>query len=110
MDALHARGLVYADARYNAVFARRDEQGTVTSAALRGTHPDHPFKGMAPGTERAHGWFFFGAGERGLLQMVLTELAIDAMSYYVLQHGDRLPAASGAYRELYVSTDGEVIA
>lgn len=106
IDELHERGLVYADARHNAVFLRRDEAGQPTGAFLRGTHPDQPFKGLAAGTERERGWFHFTIGDRGVPQMVLTESAIDALSYYALVHGNTPLAGSGAYREVYVSTDG----
>lgn len=106
VDELHERGLVYADARQNAVFLRRDESSQPTGAFLRGTHPDHPFKGLAAGTERERGWFHFEVGDRGVPQMVLTESAIDTLSYYALVHGNTPLAGSGAYREVYASTDG----
>jgi hypothetical protein len=106
VDELHERGLVYADARQNAVFLRRDEGSQATGAFLRGTHPEHPFKGLAAGTERERGWFHFTVGDRGVPQMVLTESAIDALSYYALVHGNTPLAGSGAYREVYASTDG----
>jgi hypothetical protein len=106
VDELHERGLVYADARRNAVFLRRDEGEQPTGAFLRGTHPEHPFKGLAAGTERERGWFHFEIGDRGVPQMILTESAIDALSYYALVHGNTPLAGSGAYREVYASTDG----
>jgi hypothetical protein len=106
VDELHERGLVYADARQNAVFLRHDEDGQPTGAFLRGTDPDRPFKGLAAGTERERGWFHFTVGDRGVPQLVLTESAIDALSYYALVHGNTPLAGSGAYREVYASTDG----
>src|SRR5579883_25953 len=106
VDELHGQGLVYADERRNAVFLRRDEDGQATGAMLRGTAPGSTFKGLAPGTERERGWFHFALGDRGVPQLVLTESAIDALSYYGLVHGDCPPVGSGAYREIYASTDG----
>lgn len=106
VDELHERGLIYADARRNAVFLRRDEGEQPTGAFLRGTHPEYPFKGLAAGTERERGWFHFEIGDRGVPQMILTESAIDALSYYALVHGNTPLAGSGAYREVYASTDG----
>jgi hypothetical protein len=106
VDELHSQGLVYADARRNAVFMRRDGEGMITGAALRGTRPGAPFKGLAAGTSRDAGWFFFQVGDRGTPQLILTESPIDALSYYGLLHGDCPPAGPGAYREVYGSTDG----
>jgi hypothetical protein len=106
VDELHREGLVYADERRNAIFPRRDVEGTVTGAALRGTRPGSAFKGLAAGTARDAGWFFFPVGDRGSPQLILTESPIDALSYYALLHGDCPPAGPGAYREVYVSTDG----
>jgi hypothetical protein len=106
VDELHGQGLVYADERRNAVFLRHDEDGHATGAMLRGTVPGSTFKGLAVGTERDRGWFHFAVGDRGVPQLVLTESAIDALSYYGLVHGDCPPVGSGAYREIYASTDG----
>ena len=106
VDELHQEGLIYADARRNAVFLRRDGEGTITGAAVRGTRSGTPFKGLAAGTARDAGWFFFQVGDRGTPQLILTESPIDALSYYGLLHGDCPPAGPGAYREVYVSTDG----
>jgi hypothetical protein len=106
VEELHTCGLVYADERRNAVFLRRDGAGVATGAALRGTRPGSPFKGLAAGTARDAGWFFFAMGDRGTPQLILTESPIDALSYYGLLHGDCPPAGPGAYREVYVSTDG----
>jgi hypothetical protein len=106
VDELHCQGLIYADERRNAVFLRRDEDGQATGAMLRGTAPGSTFKGLATGTERERGWFHFAVGDRGVPQLVLAESAIDALSYYGLVHGDCPPVGSGAYREVYASTDG----
>jgi hypothetical protein len=106
VDELHARGLVYADERHNAVFLRHDMEGTATGAALRGTKAGSPFKGLSAGTARDAGWFHFQVGDRGAPQLILTESAIDTLSYFGLLHGDTPLAGPGAYREVYVSTDG----
>ena len=111
IDGLHARGLIYADDRANAVFLRYADsandqpwtRGEPTGASLRGTHPGHPFHQLAPGSAREHGWFWLGAGQGDVRRVVLTESAIDAISLVTLERG-KLPQLSG--RLIYLSTDG----
>ncbi len=93
VDALHKEGLIYADEKQNAVFIRRslDEEKT-TGATLRGTAGDNnTFKGLAKGTKRSEGWFYFQQGGQSSDQInraVLVESPIDAMSVAVLDRND----------------------
>ncbi len=111
IDGLHAKGLIYADDRGNAVFLRYADtsngqfwtRGEPTGANLRGTHPRQPFHQLASGSARENGWFWLGAGKGEVRRVVLTESAIDAMSLATLERG-KLPQQSG--RLIYLSTDG----
>ncbi len=104
VDALHKEGLIYADEKQNAVFIRRslDEEKT-TGASLRGTAgEDNTFKGLAKGTKRSEGWFYFQQGGQSsdqIKRVVLVESPIDAMSFAVLERND-------SRRTIYISTDG----
>jgi len=102
VDQLHQQGLVYADAQQNAVFLRRSFEGEITGASLRGTAgQNNTFKGLASGTRRSQGWFYTVANGREqdpIQQVVLTESAIDALSYQTLYPPEK--------KTLYVSTDG----
>ena len=104
VDRLHERGLIYADHNQNAVFIRRalDEE-KITGASLRGTvGEDNKFKGLAKGSKRQEGWFYFTKGEQSsdpVRRVVLVESPIDAMSLAVLERTD-------SKKTLYLSTDG----
>jgi len=105
VDELHERGDVYAErsGRYtNAVFVRRDEEGTPTGASRRGVGTS--FKGLARGSDRERGHFTINMGAlRSTINdytspaLVVVESAIDAMSY-----ADLHPHMVGQI----VSTDG----
>ena len=64
IDSLHNSGLIYADQNKNAVFLRRSiNESKITGANLRGTAgSDNKFKGLAKGTRRNQGWFYFQQG------------------------------------------------
>jgi hypothetical protein len=102
IDQLHQEGILYADERQNTVFIRRSFAGEVMGASLRGTAgKNNSFKGLAPSTRRSQGWFYTVSGGRGqdpIQRVVLTESAIDALSYQTLHPPDK--------RTLYLSTDG----
>lgn len=102
VEQLHQEGLVYADAQRNAVFLRRSFEGEITGASLRGTTgQNNTFKGLASGTRRSQGWFHVVAGGREqdpIQRAVLTESAIDALSYQTLYPPEE--------KTLYLSTDG----
>ncbi len=104
VDALHQQGLIYADDNQNLVSIRRDLSGhTITGASLRGTAgTDNRFKGLARGSKRSEGWFYFERGGQSgdpIQRAVLVESPIDAMSFAVLDRTESL-------KTLYLSTDG----
>ena len=130
VDSLHSSGLVYADSKQNAVFIRRSlfsnnptqnsprprvspslrqpsptnsKTTEITGATLRGTVGDNNnFKGLAKGTKRSEGWFYFpqgGQSSDSIKRAVLVESPIDAMSFAVLDRND-------SRRTIYISTDG----
>lgn len=104
VDALHQQGLIYADDKQNLVSIRRDLSGnTITGASLRGTAgTDNLFKGLARGSKRSSGWFYFErGGESGdpIQRAVLVESPIDAMSFAVLDRTE-------SRKTLYLSKDG----
>ena len=104
VDSLHELGLIYADDKQNAVFIRRTlDESKITGATLRGTAgDDNNFKGLAKGTKRSEGWFYFSQGGQSpdpINRAVLVESPIDAMSIAVLDRND-------SRRTIYISTDG----
>jgi 5S rRNA maturation endonuclease (ribonuclease M5) len=104
VDRLHEQGLIYADKNQNAVFLRRSlDEDKITGATLRGTTgSDNQFKGLAKGSKRKEGWFYFERGEQSsdpVRRVVLVESPIDAMSLAVLERTDSV-------KTLYLSTDG----
>ena len=64
----------------------------ITGATLRGTAgEDNSFKGLAKGTKRSEGWFYFPQGGQSsdpITRAVLVESPIDAMSFAVLDRND----------------------
>ena len=103
VDSLHASGLVYADDKQNAVFIRRSLESEITGASLRGTAgTDNTFKGLAIGSKRNAGWFYFqrgGLSSDPISRAVLVESPIDAMSIAVLERTE-------SRKTIYLSTDG----
>ncbi len=104
VDSLHNSGLIYADEKQNAVFLRRSmDEAKITGANLRGTAgTDNKFKGLAKGTRRNQGWFYFSQGGQSsdpINRVVLVESPIDAMSFAVLDRNQ-------SRRTIYLSTDG----
>ena len=104
IDKLHEQGLIYADYNQNAVFIRRTlDEKKITGASLRGTvGEDNQFKGLAKGSKRKEGWFYFERGEQSndpVRRVVLVESPIDAMSLAILERTD-------SKKTLYLSTDG----
>ncbi len=104
VDSLHQQGLIYADNQQNAVFIRRSlNELKITGATLRGTAgEDNSFKGLAKGTKRSEGWFYFSQGGQSsdpINRAVLVESPIDALSFAVLDRND-------SRRTVYISTDG----
>lgn len=85
------RKLLYQDAGHgNAVFIDPDR----TYAELRGTVPDKPFHGLAPGSDPEGFWWFKPGGPSGApTGAFICEAAIDALSLYLLRQ--RLPLPPG---------------
>ncbi|MBW4466319.1 MAG: strawberry notch C-terminal domain-containing protein [Pegethrix bostrychoides GSE-TBD4-15B] len=111
VDRLHQRHLIYADAMQNAVFVRHAtssncaiwQRGAVTGASLRGTWGENnSFHGLAAGSAREQGWFWFGAGQGEVKRVMLTESPIDALSLATLDK--RRQATAGV--SVYLSADG----
>lgn len=90
IDRLHELGDCYADARRNAVFVCRDEDGQAVGAELKGTvqrQDGTRFTGMAPGSRKDRGGFRVGAVARAAV-VYLVESAIDAISLTRLRQMD----------------------
>ncbi len=96
-------GLLYADARGNAVFLLGEAPLTAVGAELRGTGLRQGFggqatpqswRGMAPGSRKDRG--FFSVSATSPQAIVLCESAIDALSCHVLYPTHRCVSTSGA--------------
>lgn len=93
IDRCHRHGLLYADARRNAVFLCRDRCQRSVGAELVGTRPDsrgRTFRGMAPGSRKALGSFWLPAPIHELGAVLIVESAVDALSALLLLR-DSLP-------------------
>jgi hypothetical protein len=86
-------GLLYADARANAVFLLGASPATAVGAELRGT-TSQPWRGLAPGSRKDAG--FFSASAASAQAIVLCESAIDALSCHALYPAYRCLSTSGA--------------
>ncbi len=98
VDNLYELGSVYADSKQNAVFLRKNLEGEITGASLRGTYEDSTFKRLAKGTNRDAGWFALKKGEGEPERIVLTESPIDALSAAAISQKQETT--------LFISTDG----
>ena len=108
VDRLHTEGLLAADSRQNVMVFRHQlngnfERSEAIGANLRGTIPNAAtgeiFKGLTPGTAREDGYFWFQQGEGQIDRVVITESAIDAISYSALNEF--------ANATVFLSTDGQ---
>ena len=70
-------GYLYQDRRNNCVFVGRDSDGKVCYGMLRSTYSEGTFKGDLPGCDYDKGMLV----SHGADTLVVTEAAIDAMSY-----------------------------
>jgi hypothetical protein len=93
LDPLVRSGVIYADARANAVFLLLDNLGHPVGAELRGT-TSLGWRGMAPGSRKDRGFFSIPAPTTHAI--VLCESAIDAISCHVLHPDYRCLSTSGA--------------
>jgi hypothetical protein len=96
-EPLLASGDLYADLRANAVFLLREPQGRPVGAELRGTTA-HPWRGMAPGSRKDHGYFAAPATSptTAPTAIVLCESAIDALSCQALHPEYHCVSTAGA--------------
>ena len=96
IERLLARGVLYADARANAVFVLFGKENTPVGAELRGT-TQRQWRGMAPGSRKDLGFFSVG-DDRFVVAAptILCESAIDAISCSLLHPRHRCLSTSGA--------------
>jgi hypothetical protein len=92
-DPLIGSGLIYADAKANAVFLLLEKESHPVGAELRGT-THHPWRGMAPGSQKDLGYFSIGPTHSPSL--ILCESAIDAISCSTLHPPNRCVSTAGA--------------
>jgi len=106
IESLVARGVLYADARANAVFVLLGKGNKPVGAELRGT-TERQWHGLAPGSRKDLGFFSVAADpfliaclrastHRQAAPLVLCESAIDALSCSLLHPGHRCISTSGA--------------
>jgi len=96
LDPLIQSGVLYADARANAVFVLLGKENTPVGAELRGT-TDRRWRGMAPGSRKDLGFFSIPTvGPQASLPIILCESAIDAISCFALYPDHHCISASGA--------------
>jgi hypothetical protein len=93
LEPLAQSGVLYADARANAVFVLLDTTANPVGAELRGTTA-WGWRGMAPGSRKDRG--FFSVSAPTCHAIVLCESAIDALSCHVLHPDYRCLSTSGA--------------
>jgi hypothetical protein len=94
IDSLVQNGVLYADARANAVFLLLGDDNVPVGAELRGTLQDRPWRGLAPGSRKDLG--FFSVPAAPLPAIVLCESAIDAISCSILYPQHRGISTAGA--------------
>jgi hypothetical protein len=93
IESLIDSGVLYADARANAVFLLLGKEKQPVGAELRGTTA-RPWRGLAPGSRKDLGYFAVPAEPWPAI--VLVESAIDAISCFALHPGHRCLSTAGA--------------
>lgn len=93
LEALAGSGVLYADARANAVFLLLDAAAIPVGAELRGTMAS-TWRGMAPGSRKDRGFFWVTSATSHAI--VLCESAIDAISCQALHPDYSCLSTSGA--------------
>ncbi|MBD2184959.1 plasmid recombination protein [Planktothrix sp. FACHB-1355] len=99
VNALHQRGLVYADGSGNAVFVMRELQGQVTGAIVWGTEGQR----LAPGSKRSAGWFWMGLGgseDSSIQRVALASSPIVALELLAAEY----PSGSNT---IYMAVDSD---
>lgn len=96
IDPLIQSGVLYADARANAVFLLLGKENTPVGAELRGT-TDRRWRGMVPGSRKDQGFFSIPpVGAQDRQPIILCESAIDAISCLAIHPNHRCISTSGA--------------
>ena len=99
IERCHRDGMIHADRYRNAVFLCRNHQHRTTGAELVGTG-HRPWRGMAAGSRKAAGSFWFPPDQIPPQRVIVTESAIDALSAWLMTADDRIPtvflSANGA--------------
>ena len=93
VQSLIQSGHLYADHRANAVFLLLGKEKNTVGAELRGT-TSWPWHGLAPGSQKDHG--FFSIPSAPLPAIILVESAIDAISCFALHPQHRCISTAGA--------------
>ena len=83
LNVCFRRRILGADHRANVVFITRGADRRPAGAELLGTRPDHPFRGMAPGSRKARGGFWI-ARRKQPQSSLIVESALDALSAFEL--------------------------
>lgn len=91
--ALVEKGYIYQDKQNNAVFICKDTDGKITGAERKGT--DGKFTGMAAGSDKNGGAFTLKLND-SKQSLVLTESALDAISYCALNKTENATVISTA--------------
>jgi hypothetical protein len=101
IDSLIGSNVLYADHQANAVFQLLGKDNRPVGAELRGIGPI-PWRGMAPGSRKDHGFFcaptaaLSSAAAPSTAGIILCESAIDALSCLVLHPDHRCLSTAGA--------------
>jgi hypothetical protein len=97
IDLLIKSGVLYADARANALFLLLGKNTVAVGAELRGTTSVH-WRGMAPGSRKNLGYFSIPTQITGKdrRSVILCESAIDAISCFAIHPDHRCISTSGA--------------
>ena len=89
VERCHGDGLILADRNRNAVFLCRDHRQRTAGAEIVGTG-HRPWRGMAAGSRKAAGSFWFPADHAPPHRLILTESAIDALSAWLVTGESRI--------------------
>jgi hypothetical protein len=100
LDPLFQAGVLYADARANAVFLLLGKENLPVGAELRGT-TGQSWRGLAPGSQKDLGYFAVPCqpssnGLHAATPIILCESAIDALSCLALHPHCRCLSTAGA--------------
>ena len=92
IDALHTKGLVWANHYHSACFAHRDDEGKIVGASVRGTTSDY----RQTVGDKIAGVFRMNLGREPVVQVAIVESAIEAISLASLERARGVAYASTA--------------